>query len=280
MMIVGGSMKCPKCGNEILEKDNFCSNCNMNLSFTTKSKDSYKKIGDTVSNIGEKVNKLNGIIILISAIAAIGFVLVISFTNFFLLLKILVFIKVYAQKFIIAGVLSLLVWAILFFMKKKGILVKLLFILSLILIVVPATLSSIINIDGDLSFILKDYSKSEYIEIGSEKILTLYSVVGDRKILFNLAENNHYDEDMDLTMDFISLIYSNISNDDKAKYGAQLVELGFKSDIVYDEDDIIYLYGYQKSGKYYVVAVFADQITYSTGIGSFEEVVEKMKKGE
>ncbi|MBQ7136689.1 MAG: zinc ribbon domain-containing protein [Bacilli bacterium] len=273
-------MKCPKCGKEILETDNFCSNCNMNLSFTTKRKDSYQKIGDTLDNIGEKANKLNGIIILISAIAVIGLLLVISFTNFFLLLKILVFIKLYAQKFIIAGVISLLIWAILFFVKKRGILVKILFILSLILIVAPAALSNLITVDGDLSFVLKNYSKSEYIEIGDEKIPTLYSVVGDRKILFNIAEKDHYDDDMDLIMDFITLIYGNISNDDKAKYGAKLVELGFKSNAVNNEDGIIYLYGKQKNERYYVVSVFADQITYSTGVGSFEEVVEKMNEGE
>jgi len=280
LCIVGDNMKCPRCGNIVLKEDDYCKSCNLSLSFTTKSKNSYKKIGDNLENAGKKINKLNGKIILISAIAAIVFISILTFSsNVLLLFKFLAFIQVYSTPMIVTGVLFLVFWLILFFKKVKGIILKIIFTASLILIIVPVTLTSMINFEDDISFMLKDYSKAEYIKIGKEKIPSLYSVVGYRKITFHVEKENYYDEETGITMDIITIIYDKLSKEEKKLYKEKLLDIGFSYDSFTDEDGITSHIYYKDTGKnsYYAVSTIDNEISYSKGNCSIQELLSKMK---
>lgn len=271
-------MKCPKCGGEVSSSADYCPNCNMNLSFTTKNKSEYAKIEEgktVVDNIGQKVDKLKGKIILIIFITMISLIAFITFFDFFTIIKGIFLIKKYTKTILIIGAILLGVWLVLFLKKKKGIILKILFTVSLILIVVPTILDSVIKIEGNGSGFTKNYSREKYIEIGSEKIPSLYSVVGHRKIIFNVEEKDEYDEGMKTKMDYISLVYKEISEDDKNLYISKLIEVGFSIKIVTDDEGITHNF-YTKDKKdntFYVIVISNNEITYSKGNGSFDEVI-------
>ena len=269
-------MKCPKCRKIVTEDMDYCPNCKMNLSFTTKTKSFYKEANQTFENISKKTNNLKAKIGIIAIFAVISLLAFVSFGNIFLIFKVLAFILKYSKMLILIGVMLLVFWLILFFNKKKLKIMKILFTCSLILIVAPTVLSGMIQIEGDISYFLKDYSKEKYIIIGDEKIPSLYSVVGYRKISANFEEKNHYDEDSDLTTDFISLIYENISEDDKSMYGNKLINNNFKLYIIDGEEGIVYAYCKEKNNKFYSVAIYAEQITYSTGVGSIKDILNSL----
>lgn len=274
-------MKCPKCGNGVSSYADYCPNCKMNLSFTTKNKSEYMKTEEAVvtfDNVERKVNKIKGIIVLVIAITMIILIAFLCFFDLFTIIKGIFVIKKYSKFILILGALLLLIGFVLFLKKKKGTFVKILFITSLVLIVSILTLDNVINIEGDNLTFLKDYSKVDYIEIGSEKIPSLCFVVGYREILFNVAENDVYDEGMKTKIDYISIVYKNISDEDKNLYISKLIDAGFSLKIVTDDEGITHNF-YAKDKKddtFYVIVISNSEINYSKGKGSFDDIINNM----
>lgn len=267
-------MKCPKCGNNVLNTDDFCSNCKMNLSFTTRTKSSYKKINQTFEEMGKKTNNLKGKIILIAFVAVMLLMVFVSFDNIFLIFKVLAFIQKYSKMIILIGIGLLFLWLILFFTKKKIKIMKVIFAVSLIFIVAPTVLSSMIQIENDLSFFLKDYSMVNYIEIGTEKIPTIYSVLGYRKIITNIEGKDEYDEKMKTKIDFISIIYKGLSNEDINLYKNKILEIGYEEKNIIDDEETVTFYTKDKNDNtFYVISIVDNNITYSNGNGSFDDVL-------
>ena len=130
---------------------------------------------------------------------------------------------------IILGILFLFITIYLYFRNNK--LKKytpIMVIASILIILIPITYSKIISniTTGNVEY--KDYSKSKYIKVGSAKIPSLYSIIGERKIEMSGYIKNNYDEGLKQTYD-VAYIYVNLTIEDINKYKEALIDYGYKN---------------------------------------------------
>lgn len=192
-------MVCPNCGNKLNQGEDLCPICNQNVSFTSKSNDDAL---DIISKI-VKYKKIYSIIVVILLLSI--FIFANSIINgHFGIFKIII-----DNRFIliILGILFLFITIYLYFRNNK--LKKytpIMVIASILIILIPITYSKIISniTTGNVEY--KDYSKSKYIKVGSAKIPSLYSIIGERKIEMSGYIKNNYDEGLKQTYD-VAYIY-------------------------------------------------------------------------
>lgn len=263
-------MKCPKCGNSVNDDTSICYNCGMNLSFSTKETNLDLANGFKQAVTGTNTIK---IVIAISCLIAIIFLFITSLyvsnnVDGLYINRVLKIVYIVLWGSIIVGI-GLLIISIFLRIKKRKKASIITFIISFILIMVPIVIKQTTTIDGDIT--LTDYSQAEYIDIGTESIPSLYSVVGERKILFNL--NNKGSNTLTNDMNSISIIYHDISQNDIDKYGLALIENGFKIENI--ESQEVYFKNKYSDNTYYAVSIDGMSITYSSGMGNYKNLIEE-----
>ena len=260
---------CRNCGMEIDPNTTICPNCNINL---LQSK-------NNITNVITKANKFNKILKICVAIAII--ILMIFIPMLIPLLKIFGFNDVLIiynnviKILLYVGIISLIVSLILYFVKYKNKLIKIIIAISVVLISVSLMSKTVFKIDDGI--VLKDYTKANYIELGSEKIPSLYSVIGKRKILTSLKEEDKFDSSIGIEMDSILIIYIDITSEDVAKYKNKLLETDFKAEKISNAEyqGELYIKNNYKDNKFYIVSVDGSSIIYSMSGGKYEDVLEE-----
>ena len=272
-------MKCPDCGKYIditnLEKETYiCSNCKKDVTEIVRDKREY-----LVNSTFEIQKFVKGII----------FGGILAMVILILLFKIITFnlgniyingligsIKTTLLVLLITGIIIFIVCLVLFVNKKRNKIIRNFWIVSVIIIIIPLIILNMVKIDGHLS--LTNYTTKEYIEIGSEKIPTVYSAVGKRKIIFSTEEKNYYDSGLLTNMDLVAIIYRNLSDSDKNVYINKLLDSGFREEELTDENGdkyFVYIKEDYINNKCYSVGIDNLSITYTVFDGRYYDIVKK-----
>ena len=264
-------MRCPKCNNEVDYGLNFCPYCNHNLSFSTKvrTEDDIQQIEGTVNSLrkGYIIGGIVSMILLILLFKGLFF-----FMGLFYLNGALRIIDIVLKVMLCIGIVGFVTCIILFILKKKYKIMKISWIISLVFIIVPIYVESTTQIAS-----LKDYSKVEYIELGAEKIPSLYSVVGKRNIVMSHNEDDVDDKGLNIIVDIVSIVYSDLSNDDIEKYKEALIDYGFTLETIYNTDENKYqkllVKNNIKDNSFYVVSIDETSILYYTSHGTYQDAL-------
>ncbi|MCM1370336.1 MAG: hypothetical protein NC181_00385 [Clostridium sp.] len=274
-------MRCPNCNSEIEYGIQTCPYCN-NILFQGQTDENIQQIDHVVQKIKKTlviISKVNKILVIGGAITIFVVLLIakaLSYPGIFNFTAILNIVDIVLKTMLGVGIICFIIFLILFIVKKRVKIVKKFGCISLIFIIVPLLTKSVIKINGDFS--LKDYSKAEYIELGAEQIPSIYSVVGKRKVLINYSKNDKLEENLDIIIDVIGIIYLDLSNDDKVKYNEALIDYGFSEETIYNPDENEYQKMLVKNGikdnSFYVVVIDGLSITYSKGDGMYQNVLQ------
>lgn len=265
-------MICPNCKNKINYGLTECPYCHHNLSFSTKESN-YEVTEKVYHSI--KFSKI-GIIIGVIIAALIILLIVNSFSMFgiFHVNGALRIFDIILKSLLGLGILGLIISIILLFKSKNVKDMKILLIVSLCFIIIPYTLKSVVHIESNIS--LNDYSKVKYIEIGNERIPSIYFVVGKRKIFLSNKEDNYYDEDFKRYVDTVSIIYYDLSDDDIEIYINYLVNEGYSYKKIYNEnsdDYSIYLLKNNDGDNcFYMICIDGMSVVYLKSTGMYESV--------
>ena len=158
------------------------------------------------------------------------------------------------------------------FLKKFSSLLKKLLLVFGVCIAVSYLLPNMINIEGNLS--LTNYTKVKYIEFENIKIPTLYSVVGKREIVMSFEEEDYYDEGMERKYDLVSIVYKNLSDQDRSAYENKLLENDYTKVTFYNGEENITVLAKNHSNNTFVTISIEDlAITYSNIEGTYETVL-------
>lgn len=269
-------MICPKCNNKIDYGLSTCPHCNHNLSFSTKirTEEDRQQI-EEMEKAAETLKKgwiIGGVITMFVLLLMFNGL---SFLGAFYFNGVMRIIDIVLKTMLGIGIVGFIICLILFIKKKRTKIMKIFWIISLILIVVPMFSKSIVQINGDIS--LKDYSKVEYIELGAEKIPSVYSVVGKRKIVMSHNEEDTTDEGLNITIDMVAIIYSDLTAEDIEKYKEALIDYGFVEETIYNTDENEYqkllLKNNIKDNSFYVIGIDGLSVLYSTSSGTYQEAL-------
>jgi len=272
-------MKCFKCGNDISLNYDICPYCgtNKNIMFENSQNikvKSVKKISSIISLL------ISGTIFsvisfaVISALSVLGYIKlanIILKTIFYVglvifIINVLIFIKRKGEELNASHNYSITN------NKKRGFSIIWL-IVSIFLMIYPYGIriarKAIFNLD-DI-----DYSKALYIEISNVKIPSLYSVVGERDISFNIGFNNIYDEDTDKKYDMFTIVYDDLTDQDINNYKNELIKQGYiKIEL---SQDSLETNSYAKNditkNIFIIVSISDDEFEYCVSNGRYEEML-------
>lgn len=269
-------MICPKCNNKIDYGLSICPHCNHNLSFSTKIR--TKEDRQQIAEIEEAVGTLKKGWIIGGVITMVLLLLMfysLSYLEKFYFNGVLRIIDIVLKVMLGIGVIGGVICLILFIKKKRTKVMKIFLIISLIFIIVPLLSKKLVQINGDVS--LKDYSKVEYIELGAEKIPSVYSVVGKRKIIMSHCVEDTIDEEFNITLDFVSIIYRDLTPEDIEKYKESLINNGFVEETIYNNDENKYqrflMKNNVKDNSFYMIYIDGLSVVYSTSSGTYQDAL-------
>lgn len=263
-------MKCPNCQKDIMADSTVCPYCDAQLSFTVKDSEDSEKIDEVIETVGKIRKKLPIVfIIFFLIIPLLGFLAVIGM--FYAMVQgwfHIIFISMKAC--FIIGVIFLVIGIILLLKKYKRKLGYILLLTAVIMIGVVIYFNNKLNQFG----IATDYSKAEYIEIGDEKIPSVYSIFGYKKIYMATSSENEYDSQYNMTLEnTIFIVYKD--KFDIEKYQEALISNGFITQTIQTEDGFqnILVKNNLTTNKFYTVAIDGETVSYTVINGRYEEVL-------
>ena len=154
--------------------------------------------------------------------------------------------------------------------KKKGVALGWT-IVSIVLLIYPTIFKVILKRTANLEGI--DYEISEYIKIDDIEIPSIYSAVGEIDIVVNLGKQGEYDETYGFKFNGLSLIYSELTQEDIHLYGLKLTDSGYsKMTITNEEEETVIAYVKNNSNNTFIIVCIIDsEITYGVAEGKYED---------
>ena len=123
-----------------------------------------------------------------------------------------------------------------------------------------------------------EYRREEYIEIGTEKIPSIYKVLGREDVLLADVQSEIENEELGIVMDYVAIIYEkSFSDDELVRYREELVSNGYSlKKMTYGEKSAsMLLKNGKEDGLFYVIRIDDKTITYADGSGKYEDILGK-----
>lgn len=291
--------KCPRCGLKLSgnHTEKKCPKCHLNLSFSSRES-ADKRIDERFEEVSDEVNKIKGGIIIGVVVAVLLAIICFTFPE----VLVTPFVGdngsasidgVYTQlrtlpiAFLVISAIVLAVAIILFVVKNKTqkgftILNAALATLGVLGIIASITVNTFFN-SVFRTDIGAEYRKEEYIEIGTEKIPSIYKVLGREDLLLADVQSEIENEELGIVMDYVAIIYEkDFSEDELAKYREELISSGYTlKNMTYGEKSASMLLKNGKDdGLFYVVRIDDKTVTYADGAGEYEDILGKYMKDE
>ena len=259
-------LKCPNCYNDFDISMNNCGNCGFDVSFSSSKENVNETVG-TMNRVFSTIDNVKlafiivGLLVMVSTIAISVYV---STANSFYINGILHIIKLLCILFIVIGI-SLTTISII--KSKNSKFINAISVLGLALIIFSIIGFGGIKVSDNFKLSSKDYVKVKTIDLGSEKIPTMYSVVGKRKLFISFSDKDlKLDEDnsFDVNYSLVSLVYTNLTSDDVNNYIKALENKNYYYFEKKDDSVIYSKYKYDENKCYAVSIQNNSAITYST----------------
>lgn len=290
--------KCPRCGLKLSgnHTEKKCPKCHLNLSFSSRES-ADKRIDERFEKASDEVNKIKGGVIIGILIAVLFGIVSFSFPNVLVALFVgnsgdVSIDGVYSQlrtlpiTLLVISVIVLAIAIILFVVKNKTqkgftILNAALATLGVLGIIASITVNTFFN-SVFRTDIGAEYRKEEYIEIGTEKIPSIYKVLGREDLLLADVQSEIENEELGIVMDYVAIIYEKgFSDDELIKYREELISSGYSlKKMTYGDKSAEMLLKNDDEGLFYVVRIDDKTVTYADGAGKYEDILGKYMEKE